>query len=269
MQEPINSQPEDSRKDPHPIDPDYRDIPDGPPPEYKPQQNTLAFRDTPWMTYVLIGLCVAVYAGQMLTQTPAGTDMLTLYGAKINELILEGQIWRLLTPMLLHGSLLHLGVNMYALYILGRFLEPAYGRWRFLILFIVSGFAGNVISFWMSKSPSVGASTSIFGLLAAQAVLIYQNRGLLRNARGLLSNIGMILLFNLALGLTPRIDLWGHVGGLLGGFAYAWSAGPLWVLDFTKVPFQLTNQRTLTQGTTLGVAVFVFFAIIASLKFIL
>lgn len=262
-----NQYPNDAPVPPEERQPLDGHIPPGPPPGYRPQPNTIAFADTPCMTYILIGICVAVYIGQMLLPTPGGVDWLTLYGAKINDLILQGQVWRLLTPMLLHGSILHLGVNMYALYILGRFLEPAYGRWRFLLLFIVSGFAGNVISFWMSKSASVGASTSIFGLLAAQAVLIYQNRSLLRNARGLLMNIGMVLLFNLALGLTPRIDLWGHVGGLLGGFAYAWSAGPLWHLDLSSM--RLENSRSNTRAVVVAIAVFTLFAIVAALKFIL
>jgi rhomboid protease GluP len=107
-----------------------------------------------------------------------GFDVPAALGMKVNELIIHGQIWRLITPVLLHGSILHLGFNMYALYILGPGLERFYGHWRFLTLYLLAGFAGNVMSFIFSPNPSLGASTAIFGLLGAQGVFLYHNRGI-------------------------------------------------------------------------------------------
>ncbi len=98
----------------------------------------------------------------MLSENLLGTDILLLYGAKINELISQGQFWRLLTPMLLHGSMLHIVFNMYALYVIGPGLEVHYGHLRFLMLYLLAGFAGNVVSFTLTPSPP-GASTAIFG----------------------------------------------------------------------------------------------------------
>lgn len=182
----------------------------------------------PYVTYFMIASCVLVYLGQMLTQTSAGGDLLSYYGVKSNAAILRGEYWRLITPMWLHGSLLHIAFNMYALAIFGSSLERFYGHGRFLLLYLLSGYAGNVVSFMMTPSNSLGSSTAIFGLLAAQAVFIYQNRSLIRNSRSLLINTIGIAAFNLFLGLSPGIDNWGHLGGLIGGLAFAWSAGPVW-----------------------------------------
>ncbi len=96
-----------------------------------------------------------VYLGQCLGQFILGVDVLANLGAKINQAIIAGQLWRLITPIFLHASpsniqvsLLHIGFNMYALFILGPSLERYYGRSRFLLLYFVSGVAGNVVSFY-------------------------------------------------------------------------------------------------------------------------
>jgi len=106
----------------------------------------------PGVTYALIGLTVLVYLLQILSQSLFGQnmDLPFIYGGKINSQILQGQVWRLITPILLHGSLLHIGFNMYALYSIGPSLEKAYGHGRFLLLYLLGGFAGNTISFLLS-----------------------------------------------------------------------------------------------------------------------
>jgi rhomboid protease GluP len=91
----------------------------------------------PIITFALIGFTSVVFLIQFLIQTITGDDLLFFYGGKINELILIGQVWRLITPVLLHGSILHLGMNMYGLYILGRGLEMYYGHGRFLLLYLL------------------------------------------------------------------------------------------------------------------------------------
>jgi rhomboid protease GluP len=87
-------------------------------------------------------------------------------------------LWRLFTPLLLHGSIAHIGFNMYALFIIGPGLERYYGHLRFLVLYLLAGFAGNVFSFLFTPALSVGASTAIFGLVAAQGVFLYRHRQL-------------------------------------------------------------------------------------------
>jgi membrane associated rhomboid family serine protease len=176
--------------------------------------------------------------------------LLAALGAKVNEYIMQGEIWRLFTPMFLHGSLAHIGFNMYALYSLGRGLENGYGQQRFLLLYLVAGVAGNVASFAFSPQPSLGSSTAIFGLLAAEAVYFYQNRALFGGRAGqVLSQIGTIALINIVIGLSaPNIDNWGHLGGALGGAAFAWVAGPLLKVEGFFPDFKVVNQRSLHQA---------------------
>lgn len=183
---------------------------------------------TPWVTYTLLGITVLMFAGQYLTESQTGIDLFAAFGAKINQEIIAGQFWRLVTPIFLHASLIHIGFNMYALFALGPGLERYYGRVRFLLLYFLSGIAGNVVSFYFSPNASLGASTSLFGLVAAEAVFIYRNREFFgKQARALLGNLFLIVAVNLMLGLSPGIDNWGHMGGLVGGLAFAWMNGPL------------------------------------------
>ncbi len=179
------------------------------------------------LSYVLIALSIIFFGLQNITEWLFGYDLLFLYGAKINQSILQGEIWRFLTPVFLHGSILHLSFNMYALYSIGPSLERKYGGTSFILLYAISAVFGNVFSFLCSSYVSLGASTAIFGLIAAQGVYIYKNRYLLGSAaKPLLTNVLFLIAVNLFLGLSPGIDNWGHLGGLVGGFLYSWFAGP-------------------------------------------
>lgn len=181
----------------------------------------------PVITYTLMAVTIAVYLLQMLGPKVMGESIIAWWGMKNNAAIEAGQWWRLFTPMFLHGSIFHIGFNMYALYVLGPGLERFYGSWRFLLLYIVAGFAGNVFSFILSPYNSLGASTAIFGLLGAQGVFLYQHRDLFGDAaRRSLANIIFIAAVNLVIGLSPGIDNWGHIGGLIGGTIFAWFGGP-------------------------------------------
>jgi len=225
-----------------------------------------AFR--PYATYVLMGICVLVYLIQVSTQSALGVDIPAAIGIKDNSLILQGQLWRLFTPIFLHGSILHIGFNMYALFFLGRTLERFYGRQRYLGLFLLGGFAGNVISFMFSKYDSLGSSTAIFGLLGAEGVLIYQNRGIFGPvARTALSQVVVIAVVNLIIGLTPNsaIDNWGHIGGLVGGTLFAWFGGPvLQRLNQDAVFNSRTQREVVVAGVGVGV-LFVFLTVVAIL----
>lgn len=181
----------------------------------------------PTVTYTLLVVTIAIFLLQMASQYLLGEDYLIAFGAKENSLIRQGQLWRFFTPVFLHVSLTHIAFNMYALFVIGRDLERYYGHQRFSVLYFLAGFAGNVASFWMSTKPSAGASTALFGLIAAQGVFIYQNRKIFgsQSAR-MLSNVILVVVINLALGLSPGIDNWGHLGGLVGGVIFAFLAGP-------------------------------------------
>lgn len=225
----------------------------------------------PYVTYTLIGICVVVYLIQVATQTYLGVDLPAALGVKANNLIEQGQLWRLVTPIFLHGYILHVAFNMYALFNLGPSLEKFYGRWRFLALFMLSGFAGNVMSFMFSKYQSLGSSTAIFGLLAAEGVLIYKNREIFGNlARRALPQVVVIAVINLVIGLTPgaRIDNWGHIGGLLGGSLFAWFGGPFLQKQGLFPPYTLVDVHTKREVLLAGVGVgFLFFFLAVAVIF--
>lgn len=197
-------------------------------------------------TTAILAVTVLVYLAQMYSQsTMNGLDYPFLLGGKINALINQGQIWRLITPVFLHGSIFHIGFNMYALWVLGRPLERYYGHGRFLLLYFLGGLAGNVLSYLFSPNPSLGASTAIFGLAVAQGVFVYQNRRFFgEQVRPLITNVLFVVGLNLFLGLTPgsNIDNFGHLGGLAGGLLFSWLAGPVW--DVTGVPPNLSMTDT-------------------------
>ena len=198
------------------------------------------------VTYILVGITVLVYLLQMASQSfYGGADYPAALGAKVNQYIDAGEVWRFITPVFFHGSILHIALNMYALIILGPGLERFYGHVRFLLLYFCGAFTGNVFSYLMSPKASLGASTAIFSLILAQAVFVYQNRQYFGSrAKSMLINMGVIVVFNLVLGFSPGIDNWGHLGGLLGGAAFAWFAGPVLAVEGFTPLLRLKDTRT-------------------------
>ena len=181
----------------------------------------------PWVTYTLLALTGLVFLLQSLSSSLLGTDLPLAWGAKINALISQGEVWRLVTPLLLHASLLHAGFNLYALYVIGPQAEALFGRWRFLAVYLVAGMGGILASFLMTAEASVGASSAIFGLVGALLVFFYRHRHALGEfgRRGLM-NLLFVAGINLVLGLSPGIDNWGHLGGLVAGGLLALLLGP-------------------------------------------
>ncbi len=223
----------------------------------------------PLVTYTLIAITVLIYLLQAGSQLLIGTDIPAVLGMKINEYIMAGQFWRLLTPMFLHGSLLHIGFNMYALVVIGSGLERRFGHWRFLLLYVLGSLGGNVFSFLLSSNPSLGASTSIFGLLGAEMVFFYQNRKLFgAGARRALQNVITVAAINFVIGLSPGIDNWGHLGGLVGGLIFTWFGGPKLNLAGQYPNFSVIDEHTLQDQMIGAGLVILFFGGLAAAKII-
>ena len=150
------------------------------------------------------------------------------------------QYWRLITVMFLHASLLHLLLNMYALYLFGFLMESALGKVRYLVIYFLCGFLAGVASFVFSNPgvPAVGASGAIFGLLGAWVAYNYRRRGTALGAANL-RWAGMLIALNLILGFSiASIDNFAHVGGLVAGAIAGWLAegfGPRRVRGFVQV----------------------------------
>lgn len=174
---------------------------------------------TPLVTYTLIGVCVAVFLLQLvvpgLTRSFAYAPVFT---AGVGGVV-PAEPWRMVTAAFLHsqGSFLHIAFNMYALYILGKVLEPAMGRARFLALYLISAVGGSVGVLLLSSpmQPVVGASGAVFGLFGA-LFIVQRRRG------GDVRQIVVLIAINAAVGfLVPNIAWQAHLGGLLAGAACA------------------------------------------------
>ena len=231
----------------YPPDSSYPEYPSSSPsqPQAPPQRVPVsAPASRPYVTYTLLAITIIVFILQSASEALFGYDLVAAMGMKVNELIIDGEYWRLFTPVFLHGSILHLGFNMYALYIFGPGLERYYNHGRFVLLYFLGAFAGNVISFMFSTSPSLGSSTAIFGLLAAEGVFLYQNQKVFGGvARRALNNIIMIAVVNFIIGLSPGIDNWGHMGGLLGGAIFAFLGGPILKVEGITPDLRVVDTR--------------------------
>lgn len=177
--------------------------------------------DTP-AAYALIALNVAAFLAEISSGSgglgTASGPLIADFGLQ-GLAVADGEWYRLLSGGFLHAGLLHLGFNMFALFILGRLLEPAIGTPRFLALYFASLFAGSFGALALSDpvDVTVGASGAIFGLFGA-AFVIARGRGLDTIA----SELGFLLLINLALTFGVRgISIGGHLGGLAGGLLCA------------------------------------------------
>lgn len=149
-------------------------------------------------------------------------------GALIPALVAEGETWRLVSSVFLHSGVVHLGFNMLSLYFLGSFVEEAFGRSRFLALYLLSGVSGGLAYLYFGgfNAPAVGASGAIFGLLGG--VLGYAlRRGTFSWQNPLIRQLLILLALNLYLGFSiPNISNTAHLGGLAGGFAFGWLVAP-------------------------------------------
>jgi len=167
-------------------------------------------------TFVLIALNVAAFLAEIgsgsggLEGTGTVVDNFAVFGPKIAD----GEWYRLLTGAFLHGGLLHIAFNMYALYILGQLLEPALGTVRFTAIYFASLFAGSLgVIVLEPNTLAVGASGAVFGLFAAAFVIA---RG--RRLESIATQLGFLLLINLAFTFAiPGIAIGAHLFGAAGG----------------------------------------------------
>lgn len=192
----------------------------------RPTENRPALEVFP-VTIGLLGLVAAVFLAEVLRG--GSTDTLTLLrlGANYPPLVLEGQWYRLVTATLLHIGPIHLLMNGWALWVLGRLSEVTFGSRTTLALFVFTGVCGSALTL-LSAKVSAGASGALFGIEGALVAFFLRHRERLTPAgRALLGQLGAWTAFMLAYTfLVPGIDWLGHLGGLLSGFAVGWLLRP-------------------------------------------
>ena len=194
---------------------------------------SLRTTDAPVITYGIIAICVVVFAAQLVLGN--ALDYWLVYFAPYTFV----EPWRLLTSLFAHGSPLHLLSNMFSMFIIGRMLEPALGRARFIALFLLSGLGGATAVALISPGITVlGASGAIFGMLGALFVLI-------RRFGGNATQIVILVVLNLAIGfIVPGLAWQAHIGGLLVGAA----------VTAVFVRTRAERQRRLQVIASLGIA---------------
>jgi len=169
-------------------------------------------------TKVLIAINVAVF---LLGLSPYLGLRIDYYGAlSVPSVLVEHQYWRIFTALFIHAGIFHILLNMWALWIVGSFLEAAIGRGKFLILYLLAGFAGSVLVLLVPSGPVVGASGAIFGLFGALAVHAFLNQGRDFQSSAFLRQILIIIAINLVFTFAWGGISWqAHIGGLVGGAA--------------------------------------------------
>lgn len=143
--------------------------------------------------------------------------VLLYMGGNYGALVSHGQVWRLLTCAFLHGGLIHILCNMYALYALGPQVEILFGRVKYIIIYLLSAIGGSLLSYKFSPSSlSIGASGAIFGLFGAMVVFVLKYKD--RIPKKVLNNLFGVIILNLLIGFNLQgIDNFAHIGGLLVG----------------------------------------------------
>lgn len=173
------------------------------------------------ITPMLILICIAMFVFTIMSQNKGllsdlTTETAVKFGANVMSKLQSGELWRLFTYMFLHGSIMHIVLNMYSLYVIGSQMETFIGKTKYIIVYILSGITGGLLSSVLSGNVSVGASGAIFGLLGAMLYFGYHYRTYLGGV--IKSQIIPIIALNLLIGfMQPNVDNFCHIGGLVGG----------------------------------------------------
>lgn len=178
-------------------------------------------------TVVILTANIGLYLVTLAAAAKIGElNALFRYGGAIPELVFGGQWWRLITAGFLHGGLMHIGFNMWALMDVGRHAEEVYGTRRMVVIYVLSTMGGFALSMWRGTPLTVGASAGLFGLIGAMIAV-----GVLHRTSYEASAIKAFYIrwaiYGLLWGLLPffRVDNYAHLGGIATGFAVAWLAG--------------------------------------------
>jgi len=170
------------------------------------------------LTFTLLGAIVLAYFYQR-TDTGIGgvTDQMRLFGPEVRD----GQWWRIFTSAFAHDlrSIMHIGFNGYALYVIGQSLEPSLGKLKFGLIYL-GGLLGGALAVLLFNfsSPTIGASGAVLGLIGGLSIFLWS-----KGINVFQTSLGFIIALNIGLPLlVPSISFWGHLGGLVGGASIAY-----------------------------------------------
>ncbi len=184
---------------------------------------SFALRNTPVVTYSLIGINVLIFVLELVTAGGANISNSNFVNSAFqdNGAIAQGEWWRIFTAMFLHASILHVGMNMLSLYFIGTIVERLYGIGRYLTIYFISGIAGGLLFFALvPHGQALGASGAIAGVFGAMGAFFFVNRERLGPvANSILGQWAFWLVLNVALNLydTSGIAWQAHLGGIVMG----------------------------------------------------
>jgi rhomboid protease GluP len=211
----------------------------------------------PVYTTILVVSLVAVFGCQLFAnnqnQLIEGADMSVLLAGFVKQFFREGQYWRILTGAALHGGLIHLAFNCYALFVLGKLIETLSNRAHLAIVFLLSAIGGGVFSLiFLPEIPSVGASGGIIGFLGYLTVYGFKRRKLLPDGflKNMLFNVGFIAFVGIF--VMSNVDNFGHLGGLIVGALYGFIQIPS---DLYQDPREVTGLTKILGSVALGIFV--------------
>lgn len=180
-------------------------------------------KNVPYVTAVLAVWNIAVYIVLEVLGNTEDTAFMAEMGAVWPPYVQQGEYWRLLTATFMHFGFEHILNNMLVLVCAGSILEPALGAVRYLCLYLLAGVGGSTLSYVQmlhsgDYAVSAGASGAIFGIIGALLWIVIRHKGHYETltGRGLLFMIAISLYYGISSG---EVDNWGHIGGLLMGFA--------------------------------------------------
>lgn len=176
-------------------------------------------------TYILAGLTLGVWLSQFLANGAQAVKPINLFrfGALFGPDIIYNptHLWRLVTPIFVHIGWEHFLLNFFTLIFIGRQIEGIFGSQRFFAIYLFAGIYGNIASFFFEPySLSAGASTSLFGIFSAMAMLGYLTKNPSFQVVG--KQFAVLIFANLVINLFQTdVGITGHIGGALGGILLA------------------------------------------------
>ncbi|XVF20562.1 hypothetical protein REPUB_Repub12eG0011300 [Reevesia pubescens] len=193
-----------------------------------------------YLISILASINIAVFLFEIATPVRSSDldlfSLPSLYGAKINDLILVGEWWRLVTPMFLHSGILHVALGCWALLTFGPQVCRHYGSFTFFLIYLLGGISGNLISFLHTPEPTVGGTGPVFAVIGAWLIYQIQNKDVISKdmSERMFQKAILVTALSFILSNFGPIDDWTHFGAAFTGITYGFFTCPTLQLDDTS-----------------------------------
>ncbi|KAG8384067.1 hypothetical protein BUALT_Bualt04G0079500 [Buddleja alternifolia] len=238
----------------------------------KPADNSSDF----YLIGVLASINIAVFLFELATPVKNSNFELfslpLLYGAKINDLILTGEWWRLVTPMFLHSGIFHMALGSWVLFTFGIKVSQEYGSFTFLLIYVLGGISGNFISFLHTPEPTVGGTGPVFAVIGAWLIYQVQNKDVIARdaSERMMQRAIIVTALSFVLSNFGPIDDWAHFASAFTGVAYGFVTCPtLQVKDAAGRQERITLVRRYADPCKSLMYFSLFILLLSSLLFII